>query len=466
MWRTLAGTSKRSALGQSDMGLARLLTRAIKYEVTNTETGATELFTVNGAPPLAPDWSTPGYQGGMGIPGAWRAALLIADALGSVPWHAYRRIGEGPAVRLTPTPPLLDQPSPPETRVTTFSSLALDLLWHGNAVGLVASRNAAGYPTSIHPVPAQDVQIRRVTQSSMSDLPIGSIEYQIGSLRGLTPFDVVHVKGPCEPGALRGMGVLEAHMSTLNLAQEQIKQASGLAKHGVPTGLLKVTNPDATEQTMQEAKAGWLKAQRQRTVAVLNATTDFEPLSWNPEEMELDQARRFTREELALIFGVPGYFLNIQAGSMTYINAEAQGLDLVKFTLGGHLARFEQALSRCFPSGTWVKANLDSYLRADTKTRYEAHKIAVEGGWLTVDEVREIEDREPLEGQADDLVSAREMTEMVQKVYLGVGKVITADEARAMLNAAGAGLDVPGPPLPQTPDTTEGDDESEGAGNE
>src|SRR5690606_40362411 len=105
------------------MGLARLLTRAIKYEVTNTETGATELFTVNGAPPLAPDWSTPGYQGGMGIPGAWRAALLIADALGSVPWHAYRRVGEGPAVRLSPTPPLLDQPSPPETRVTTFSSL-------------------------------------------------------------------------------------------------------------------------------------------------------------------------------------------------------------------------------------------------------------------------------------------------------------------------------------------------------
>src|SRR5690606_22411709 len=143
------------------------------------------------------------------------------------------------------------------------------------------------------------------------------------------------------------------------------------------------------------------------------------------------------------------------------INAEAQGLDLVKFTLGGHLARFEQALSRCFPSGIWVKANLDSYLRADTKTRDEAHKIAVDGGWLTIAEVREIEEREPRKGEADDLVSAREMTEMVQKVYLGGGKVITADEARAMLNAAGAGLDVPGPPLPQTPDTS-----SEGAGNE
>lgn len=47
--------------------------------------------------------------------------------------------------------------------------------------------------------------------------------------------------------------------------------------------------------------------------------------------------------------------------------------------------------------------------------------------------------------QDDARVDAKLITEMVQKVYLGVGKVITADEARQMLNAAGANLDIPGP---------------------
>jgi hypothetical protein len=34
---------------------------------------------------------------------------------------------------------------------------------------------------------------------------------------------------------------------------------------------------------------------------------------------------------------------------------------------------------------------------------------------------------------------------MVQKIYLGVGKVLTAQEARDILNRAGAGLSGPAP---------------------
>lgn len=38
--------------------------------------------------------------------------------------------------------------------------------------------------------------------------------------------------------------------------------------------------------------------------------------------------------------------------------------------------------------------------------------------------------------------------EAVQKVYLGVGKMLTADEARELVNRYGAGLPVPGPDFP------------------
>jgi hypothetical protein len=50
--------------------------------------------------------------------------------------------------------------------------------------------------------------------------------------------------------------------------------------------------------------------------------------------------------------------------------------------------------------------------------------------------------------------TARELSiaEMVQKVYLGVGKVITSDEAREIVNGAGANLAIPGPEfLPPAP---------------
>lgn len=379
------------------MGLGRMLNRSIEYKVTNTDTGHTELFTVNGSPPLSPDWSTDDYRGGMTVPGCWRAATLISDMLGSVPWDAYRKIGNRPAQQLLPVPALLEQPSPPETRMTTFSSMALDLIWEGNAIGLVASRDASGYPTSIFPVPASDVQIRRVTPSAFSMLPVGEIEYMVGPIQNLSSYDVIHVKGPCKPGSLRGMGVLEAHLyGTLKLAKEQMRQANGLAGNGVPTGKLTTLNPDTTTEELAASKEAWINAQRTRTVAALGYGTDFVPIGWNAEELQMVESRKFSLQEQALIMGIPPYWLGVEAGSMTYSNAEQQWLDLVKTTLGGHLARFEQKFSQYFPRGSWVKANLDAYLRSDTMTRYQAHATAITSGFLTVNEVREIEDREPL----------------------------------------------------------------------
>ena len=75
-------------------------------------------------------------------------------------------------------------------------------------------------------------------------------------------------------------------------------------------------------------------------------------------------------------------------------------------------------------------------------------------GWQSGNETRAFEDMNPVEGldeyrrplnmaavgEGGDAPSAREIAEMVQKVYLGVGVVITADEARDLLRRAGAVL--------------------------
>jgi HK97 family phage portal protein len=333
------------------------------------------------------------YRGGMEVPGAWRSAVLLSDLIGAVPWNAFRERAGQPIEKLDPTPPLLEQPSFPDTRMTTFSSWALDLIWHGNAVGVIAARNRDGYPTATVPVAADQVGVRRAQRND--PVPTGLPVYEVGG-RKYGPEDVIHIKGPCQPGALRGFGVLEAHLVTLALARELSQQTRSVNKnHGVPTGLIKREDPELDEAKATVLKRKWMEAQETRTPAVVNAYTDFTPLSWKPDDMQLVEARKFTLHELALIFGLPLSFLGVESSNRTYRNDETEGINLVKFSLGGHLQRFEQTLTLHFPRGTWVKANLDWVLRADTLSRDQAHKIGLDAGFLHVDEVRQFEDRPP-----------------------------------------------------------------------
>jgi HK97 family phage portal protein len=322
---------------------------------------------------------------------------LLSDLLGQVPWNAYRQPVGQPEELITPRPPLLEQPNPPDPRMATFSSAGQDLIWHGNALFVIAARNFAGWPTAVIPVPAMSAGVRRVTAYIDSPLPIGVLEYSIGRLR-LGSQDVIHIKGPCEPGAVRGLGVLEAHLTTLNLALDQSRQASSVSNHGVPSGILESSSiPDLTDDEAADLKAGWLASQRNRTIAVLNASTKFTPLAWDPEKSQMVESRKFTLGELELIFGLPVGWLGGSQSSKTYSNIEADAVNLLKFSLGGHLARFEQTLSLAFPRGTEVRANMDAVLRADTLTRYQAHAVALAGEpFLTVDEVREFEHRKPM----------------------------------------------------------------------
>lgn len=376
------------------MGLGRLLTRSTRYTATDTVTGATAVYTIVDG--LAPDFVNAGaYRGAMTVPGAWRAALLVSGTIGRLPWDAYRDFGGRPEEKLTPTPPLLEQPNPPETRMSTFRSWGLDYIWHGNAIGVVAARSPLGWPTAAIPVPATSVAVRRVTPFQDSPLPVGSLEYKIGSL-SLGSQDVIHIKGPCEPGAVRGMGALENGLNTWNLAQEQDRQARAVSNHGVPTGVLKSDNPDLTDAEAADLKASWHASQSTRSVAVLNASTSFTPLAWNPEQLQLVEARKFSLNQIELMFGLPVGWLGGTDSSRKYSNMSQDDVALMKWSIGDHIEQFEQTLTLAFPRGTYVRANQDAVLRADTMTRYQAHQIGIQTGFLTVDEAREYEHRPPL----------------------------------------------------------------------
>lgn len=94
---------------------------------------------------------------------------------------------------------------------------------------------------------------------------------------------------------------------------------------------------------------------------------------------------------------------------------EQQMIGFLTFTLAPWLRRVEQAISKdlLLPSERtryYPKFNVEGLLRADSAARAAFYGVMVDKGILTRDEVRELEDREPMGGNAAVLTVQSAMT--------------------------------------------------------
>ena len=340
--------------------------------------------------------------GMLAVPGAWKATKFYANTLGAMPFYGYQQGRADSLRKLDPQPLFLTAPS--GSRRTPFlvmSSAGIDAVWHGNAIGVIVARDSSGVPLAWVGVAADSVGVAWVDPGA--DLPSGSRIYQIGSLT-FAQSDILHFQMPGTPGALRGLGVLEVQIETLRLAREQEDQAyAAAANSGVPTGILTVKDPDATTKEIAAAKAGWLEAQRLRTIAALGNNTEFQPIAWSPEASQMVESRQFTLTQVESAFELPVGWLGggAKGGTMTYANRENDMANMLNTSwLAGGIPVFEQGLGMKLPTGQIVRADQDAMLRPDAKTRAEIHAIALgPQGWATRDEVRKQEDERPFGGE-------------------------------------------------------------------
>lgn len=321
----------------------------------------------------------------LSIPGVWRGITLIADAIGALPLHAYR--GDQ---RLDPTPPLLERPFPGETRVETISAMVASLLVYGNYVAILGEPGANGYPESLYPIAPNRVAIHRRD---------GRLVYKLDE----TEYDqseVFHVKGFSLPGHVAGIGILAAQKQGLGIAIALQEYAAKYFDGGAqPTGVLYSSDPDLDQDEADLLKAMWLRhyGGTSREPAVLSESIKFEQLSDNAKDSQLVESRTFSLTEIANMLGLPGSYLGAPNSSRTYANIEQENQSLLRWSLTPWLSRIEARFTDYLPRGQYAKFNVDALLRSDTLTRYQAHKIALESGFLTVDEVRtDFENRPPL----------------------------------------------------------------------
>lgn len=362
--------------------LANLLTRQTTIAGNGASVDSYGRITRSGggsdAGTIVDQWSA------LSVPGVWRGVNLIANAIGGLPLQDFRN---GQQIE---TPPILLRPNPPETRIETISAAVACAIVHGNFVALLGAPNSTGYPDTIYPIAPDRVSLK---------VEAGRKIWQIDG-HVFDQSEVMHVKGFSMPGHHFGVGLLQAQRQGIGTAIALNEYASRyFSGGGQPSGILYSSNPDLDANEAALLKQSWMQhyGGRNREPAVLNESTKFEPISDNAGDAQLVESRTFDLTEIANMLGIPAYYLGAPNSSRTYSNIENEQQQLLRFSLAPWMIRFEQAFSDLLPRGQVAKFNVDAFLRTDTLTRYQAHKIGIDAGFLTTDEVRNLEDLTPLD---------------------------------------------------------------------
>jgi HK97 family phage portal protein len=198
----------------------------------------------------------------------------------------------------------------------------------------------------------------------------------------------------------RGSGVLSRFAGDLATITALRAYVAGAFTAGVPAGYLKTSQPNVTQEQADTLKARWMAQHGgRRSIAVLNSTTEFHPLTWSPVDTDAANFTQLTQSQVALMFGLPVSMLGGPSGnSLDYSTTELRMIELYQLTLLPWIRRIEAVLSAQLPAGTSTRIEVDGLLRADTKTRMETYEIGIRTGVMTVDEARAYENRPPLSG--------------------------------------------------------------------
>lgn len=313
------------------------------------------------------------------------ATRLLADSIASLPLQQYRRSAEGRQPMELSS--LFASPSQHGTTYEWVQRCVSSLTLRGNAYGYVTAVGASGYPTQVewlHPdgVSVGDDSTMVAPRWFVMGRPVDSL---------------IHIPGHVLPGKVLGLSPIKAFAMTTDTGL--FSQAFGrdwFANGKTPSAVLSTDQP-LTESQAEVMKARFMTSSKDREPIVLGAGLAYKPLMVPPEESQFLQTMKATTNQIASIYGIPPEMIGGESGgSLTYANVEQQAINFVAYTLRPYVTKLEATLSALLPRPQFVRFNVDSIIRADLKSRYEAHHYALTDGWKSRDEVRLLEDLPPI----------------------------------------------------------------------
>jgi HK97 family phage portal protein len=149
---------------------------------------------------------------------------------------------------------------------------------------------------------------------------------------------------------------------------------------------------------------GLSNAQR---MIILEEGMKYTKMNIPAEDAQFIESRKFQLEEIARYFGVQLHMIQ-NLDRSTNNNIEQQSIEFRTYAIQPWAVIWEQEIYRSLLSlkeqrdGYYGKFNLNALMRGDYKTRMEAYRTGIQMGLYSLNEVRKLEDMNPIEEEGGD----------------------------------------------------------------
>lgn len=350
-----------------------------------------------------------------GMAVAHRCISLIAELMASVPLFVYRQGEKGNRDRASDHPVygvLHDAPNGMMTAFEFREAIIAAILIHGNAYAEI-ERNGRGQVIGLHLIDPGSMSVERLRS--------GRLRYTVTGVPGrvLLQDEVLHLRYRLDRNGALGLSPVHIARETFNRALAETDTAAKQAVKGFrPEGAVvfaQSINPTQKTDVLDKLRQKIERNDNTSGILVLDGGADWKPFAFNSKDAEFLESRKLTALDVCRVFGVPPSAAGI-TDNATYSNIGEESRALVQRCLAPMARRIEQAMNMALltPEARktfFIEHDLAGLLRGDLGARYTAYRVGRDGGWLSPNEIRRLENMPEING-GDEYLSPLNMQQL------------------------------------------------------
>jgi HK97 family phage portal protein len=370
---------------------------------------------------------------------------ILAETLASLPLITYQRLANGGKARAVDFylyPILHDMANPEMTAYAFRETLMGHAASWGNGYAQILF-NRAGQVMEMWPLRPDRMSVKRVKGELQYIYRLAEADEQGKTERIFPAYQIFHLPGLGFDGVTGYSPIAMARQAIgLGLAAEEFGSRffGNDARPGVVLehpGQLSDPAYKNLKTSFEEEHGGVSKSHKPM---ILEEGMKLHEIGIPPEDAQFLETRKFQIQEIARLYRIPPHMLADMERS-AYASIEQQSLEFVTQTIRPWLVRWEQCIFKSLLTASERKTYfaehlLDGLLRGDTASRYAAYHIARQDGWMNADDIRALENMNPLpDGQGQIYLIP---LNMVPADQVGAQPGGQSGQSRALLRASGA----------------------------